>query len=86
MTCRMIDLGNGDFAIACSRGSRRCKECGARASKQCDWHLKGVLAGKTCDADLCLRCAIKVGPDRDYCGAHWRAHQAWSKSATGGAR
>lgn len=74
MTCRRIGLGSGITAIACTRGERpqRCKECGARASRLCDYPLTGRKAGKTCDANLCDRCAVNVGADRDYCGVHGR--------------
>lgn len=73
MTCRPIDLGNGVTGWACTRGSsERCQECGGRASKLCDYPLRGAKAGKTCDAKLCARCAVNVAPDRDYCGPHAR--------------
>lgn len=74
MPCTPFDLGNGVTGIACTRGSsrKRCKECGANASKLCDYPLRGKSAGRTCDANLCARCAVNVGPDRDYCGVHAR--------------
>jgi hypothetical protein len=74
MTCRFIDLGNGVTGIVCTRGERakRCKACGDRASRQCDFPLRGKATGRTCDANLCERCAVVVGPDRDYCPPHAR--------------
>lgn len=78
MTCRTIDLGNGATAIVCTRGERqhRCKECGARATKQCDFILRGSKVGKLCSVYLCARCAVDApvhyGPDRDLCPAHAR--------------
>ncbi len=77
MPCTPIDLGNGVTAIVCTRGqrSKRCKECGARASILCDYPLRGKAAGRTCDAALCTRCAVNVGRDRDYCGPHARIAQ-----------
>jgi len=71
MTCRPLNRGNGVTGWACSRGER-CKECGGRASKLCDYPLRGGKAGKTCDAALCAKCAVNVGPDRDYCLPHAR--------------
>jgi hypothetical protein len=66
--------------IACSRGpDRRCK-CGRRMTRLCDFALSGKKAGKTCDAPLCDSCAVRVGPDRDLCGAH-AAHE--KKTAEG---
>jgi transcriptional regulator with XRE-family HTH domain len=62
--------------FVCSRGqgrhSHRCKECGARASKQCAYALAAKAARKTCDVWLCERCAVVVGTDRDYCPPHAR--------------
>lgn len=59
--------------VACSRGSqvKRCK-CGKRATKACDYKLKGRLIGKTCDALLCDRCATSAGEDLDLCPVHAR--------------
>lgn len=60
--------------IACSRGrqSKPCTECGGRSTKLCDFPLRGPKAGKTCDAALCGRCAVKRGADVDYCPPHAR--------------
>lgn len=71
MTCRRIDLGNGDFAIACNRGERP-KPCGVPNCDRvrvalCDFKLK---TGKTCDAPLCGMHRFQVGPDLDYCPVH----------------
>lgn len=72
MTCRSIlDKDGAVVGVACSRG-QRCSGCGGRASKQCDFELKGPKAGKTCDKHLCGRCAVNVGPNRDLCPAHSR--------------
>jgi hypothetical protein len=73
MTCRTFDLGNGVTGIACTRERRkRCKECGATGDRLCDYPLRGKAAGRTCDVRLCSRCAVVVGPDRDYCPPHAR--------------
>lgn len=71
MTCR-ITGGGGVTIITCTRGSRspRCK-CGLAATKACDYPVTSHKSG-TCDAPLCSRCAHNVGPDRDYCGPHYR--------------
>lgn len=83
MTCRPLNFGNGVTGWACSRGER-CKECGGRAIKLCDYPLAGRKVGKTCDAKLCGRCAVNVGPDRDYCPAHSRVSK--QQELTGGTR
>lgn len=69
------DADGNVIGIACSRERvRLCSTgCGRRATKLCDFPLSGKKAGKTCDADLCERCAEHVGPDRDYCPPHARA-------------
>lgn len=67
----VIVLDDGTRAIVCFSGKRprapRCR-CGAAASIQCDFP---ILAG-TCDRYLCRRCAVRVGPDRDFCPDHLR--------------
>jgi hypothetical protein len=74
MPCIPINLGNGVTGIVCTRGERakRCKACGDRASRQCDFGLTARAAGRTCDVHLCERCAVVVGPERDYCPPHAR--------------
>lgn len=76
MTCR-IYKGDKGMIILCDRGgqSKRCSVCGRKATKLCDFPLRGKLAGKTCDKDLCDKCAVSVGHSVDYCPAHARYHQ-----------
>lgn len=65
------------------RGRRKnCKACGARATKLCDFPLSGAKAGKTCDADICDRCATRIDTDVDYCPPHARL----ARSDSGGAQ
>lgn len=49
--------------------ARRCKVAGCRswATKLCDWPVDDR---RTCDLDLCVDHATKVGPDKDYCPRH----------------
>lgn len=73
MTCTKIDLGGGDFAIACSRGRQRalCDICKSRPHEVlCDYPLRGAKAGKTCDRKLCRSCAKHVGANKDLCPPH----------------
>lgn len=79
MPCDRVDLGDGATAIVCSRGGPRCK-CGNRSTRLCDFPLSGAKVGKTCDAKLCERCAVRVGPNKDYC----RAHADVAAKGTGG--
>jgi hypothetical protein len=84
MVCRTIIAGPDFQGIVCSRGERRksCKFCRGDADKQCDFKLRGSKAGKTCDANLCSKCAVTQGTHGvgahsgdsiDYCPPHARA-------------
>ena len=48
--------------VVCSRSSprKRCAQCGAPATKLCDFPLAGAKAGRTCDKPLCAKCATEV--------------------------
>ena len=72
MPCETFRTKDG-VVVACSRGSsaKRCK-CGRPSTKLCDYLLYGELAGRTCDAPLCDRCAVSAGYNKDYCQAHAR--------------
>jgi hypothetical protein len=72
MHCRDIVIDGKVVGIACGSRSRPkpCKQCGARSTRLCDYPLAGKKRGTTCDAPLCDRCAVKVGPDRDFCRPH----------------
>lgn len=68
MQCDFIDTPNGRIVICSHRRSRPKCACGNRATKQCDY--PNARGKGTCDRNLCNRCAISVGPDRDYCRTH----------------
>lgn len=70
MPCTRVDLGDGTFAIACTRGRkpRRCAYCSAPGTQLCD-HVVGA-GSQTCDTPVCREHAHHVEPDRDYCRAH----------------
>lgn len=74
MTCTPMKLAGGGVAIACSRGSsgKRCKWCGGRAEKLCDFPVKIKGKDGTCDANMCVRCAQNIGPNADLCPPHFR--------------
>ncbi len=55
---------------------RACSSCGVRVfdGKLCDFPVsKAGRKSKTCDRFCCAKCAVNVGPDRDYCPPHARA-------------
>ncbi len=74
MSCKFTDLGNGDFAVTCSRGQRQrapCDVCKERPhTKLCDYPLSGKKAGATCSRKLCDRCAKQAGLNVDLCPPH----------------
>lgn len=75
MGCRTINIPGG-FGIVCSRGAvPKCGSCRQYThTKLCDYPLIGEMQGRTCDMRLCERCAVSVGPNKDYCPAHARVH------------
>jgi succinate dehydrogenase/fumarate reductase-like Fe-S protein len=85
VVCTPVKLPGGMTAIVCSRGprGRNCSACGAfvngRQVLLCDYPTDkekrfGTFArprnSKTCDKALCPKCAVHVGPDKDYCPSH----------------
>jgi hypothetical protein len=86
MTCKVVRLDDGTVMFQCYRGQMdRCYVCGNRASRLCDFPLRGEKAGQTCDKKLCTKCAVKVkqsetlglgeapeGEVFDFCPAHAR--------------
>lgn len=86
MPCSWMKLPNGAVAIVkhASPRPRRCSVCGVKTydRKLCDYVVKpahetdsidGLVAhieAKTCDAVLCLSCAVHQQPNTDYCPHH----------------
>ena len=72
-------LSDGTTAIVCGRGARtlRCSGCGQPgAGKLCDYPVVRMNGNAgTCDRPLCERCAISIGPGRDFCPPHHRYEQ-----------
>jgi len=70
VVCERIALAGGGFAIVCTGRHRRprpsCVKCGERSERLCDHRNSD---GRSCDAPLCARCAVRVGA-RDYCPVH----------------
>jgi len=75
MPCERLDIGEGRYAIVCSRGGQRtkpCAICGRPGGLLCDFPLTGEKQGKTCDRSICRNCAVSRGPEIDYCPTHAR--------------
>jgi hypothetical protein len=76
MPCEHVKLGEGAFAIICSRRGRGravpCVGCGGRAGRLCDG--PGKRANTTCSAPLCARCSSSrpdgKGDTVDLCPKH----------------
>jgi hypothetical protein len=81
MPCTPFNLGNGVTGVICTRGRGAQRDpcsvpgCGRPHTKLCDYPLVPLEFGKepkTCDAKICDRCAVHVGPNCDYCPPHSR--------------
>ena len=76
--CERMDFSDGTFAIVCGsrRTRKKCKWCGAPATKLCD-HVTSspaqIMHRKMCDAPMCDRHAKSIGPEKDLCPFHARA-------------
>jgi hypothetical protein len=72
----LYDAQGNPIGIACGRiPHKNCStpECRNHAGKLCDYPVTRRGGGKgTCDRPICERCAVRVGPDKDYCPAHSR--------------
>jgi hypothetical protein len=84
MTCKVVTLPNGSTALVklATPRPRRCAHCDRRARKLCDYviypmPLSNPARGpRTCDKPLCDMCAVRVGPNVDYCPDHPIAPEA----------
>lgn len=78
----VVDTKDGGFAIICTRGIRKryCRWCRREANRLCDHEIS---PGKTCDANICVSHATRVGPNKDLCPDHARqgGHKAMRKAA-----
>jgi hypothetical protein len=65
----------GNPVIVCGRDKiQACCECGAPATKLCDWK---VDRGRTCDKPFCDAHAHSAAPNKDLCPRHaeaWKLH------------
>ncbi len=69
--CNTVNLPGGGYAIVCGGHNRKVRKCacGKVAALLCDWPIGG---GKTCDKPVCQDCAVKGGPNVDFCPSHER--------------
>lgn len=80
MGCRFFRTSAGESVWVCTRGGKPapiCASCGrVQSSKQCDFHLGGAQADKTCDRFLCAGCSASwslvapVQPSPEYRREH----------------
>lgn len=78
MHCRTMNTTQG-MAIACGSKPKKksCYNCGGESYFLCDYVVPIKNAGgvdvpamKTCDKPMCLKCATRVGFNKDYCKEH----------------
>lgn len=60
------DKGGQMNKIVCSRGPSKCRWCGNRSTKLCDFPVNG----RTCDAPMCGSHAKSIRHEVDYCPDH----------------
>lgn len=62
MGCEIVRPPGGGVMFICSRGgsSARCAACSRKATKLCDWPLRGEKTGQTCSHAICDSCALTV--------------------------
>lgn len=75
MPCHHITV-DGVSAIVCTSGRTQKCRCGRKATRLCDWKVKGRKSG-TCDKPLCARCSHSPAPEKDLCPQHaaeWKNH------------
>lgn len=70
--CYSGNDGDGTWFIHGKLGPH-CADCSAPGDKLCDYPVGN---GKTCDRSMCDDHASKIGPNMDYCEAHWRMWEA----------
>ena len=76
MTCTILPLSGGGFAIVCSRGRRsKPAPCSAHGCSKpheflCDYPLTGAKEGRTCSKRLCSGHRRSMSEGVDYCEAH----------------
>ena len=72
MACRAIKIGDST-AVVCGRRAQqmRCKYCRRERERLCDYQVTRNGRAATCNAPMCAKCAINVGPNKDYCRPHF---------------
>jgi hypothetical protein len=74
VACHFVQGPQGGAIVCTGRGGKRCSECRARATFECDWKMP---LGGTCDAYLCSAHATSPAPNKHLCPKHakaWEAH------------
>jgi hypothetical protein len=74
MTCYIVPMKSGGRMFLCGDLGPQCG-CGDLADVLCDYPVGN---DKTCDANLCSRCAPEIAPNINYCDGHlqmWKAYR-----------
>jgi hypothetical protein len=72
MPCEHLKMSDGGVAIVCTarRAQKKCRLCGAQAVILCDWRDPADSDASSCNKPLCMRCAVHVAEDVDFCPDH----------------
>jgi hypothetical protein len=71
--CRPIIIDGKQVGIATVQvGYCQTTGCYGVEEKLCDYPVTRKGKPGTCDRKLCSRCAVNVGPNKDYCPPHAR--------------
>jgi hypothetical protein len=84
MACNVVRIGDTTAIVCTGRQRKRpCQSCGRSAGVQCDFPVTRNGTKATCDRWCCDRCAVRVGPNRDYCLPHHRHAEKQGELFTG---
>lgn len=77
--CEHVKLPDGTAMIICGTRQRTMYcACGRVCDYLCDWKVREKKSG-TCDAPICTKHALQVGPEKHLCPQHQKAWEAWQK-------
>lgn len=67
MRCTSVRVGEVVAIICGPKKIPTCSFCGSLAGLECDFPAR---PRKTCDKPICRACAIRIGPNVDFCPDH----------------
>lgn len=82
MKCSPFIIDGVRMIVCGQERIKACCNCGAPATRECDWKVHGANADgrqATCDRALCDSCTFSPAPEKDLCPDHkkeWECHPA----------